>query len=656
MIDLGRSIAADRHASTTREWIVTNGLGSYASGTVAQLLTRRYHGLLVAALAPPVGRTVLISKLEETASYGGADYPLYTNRWNHAGADLDPAGFAHIVKFRLEGTVPVWTFALADALLEKRVWMEQGENTTYVEYELVRGTGPVQLAVRAFANYRDFHTNSRSGDWRMHIEPVEAGVRVEAFEGATPFFVLCGPAEMQIDHTWYRDYFLDIEAYRGLDAVGDHLSCAIFEITLAPGASTAIVASTEAAPRTDGQSALERRHLHEAQLLSGHRLSPRWARQLVLAADQFVVERKPAGLPAGKSILAGYHWFGDWGRDTMISLPGLVLATGRHDIAASILRTFSEYVDLGMLPNRFPDAGEEPEYNSVDATLWYFEAIRAYHAATGDLELVDQLYPILVEIFHQYQTGTRYGIRVDSADGLVRAGEEGVQLTWMDAKVGDWVATPRIGKAVEVNALWYHALHVMGEFARLLDQPPESFERGAEQAAAGFGRFWNEASGYCYDVIDGPAGHDPALRPNQLVAVALTHSPLTREQQKAVVDVCAKYLLTSLGLRTLAPHDPSYVGHYGGAPIERDGAYHQGTVWPWLLGPFVSAHFRVYGDRQAALGYLDPLVHHLGEAGLGSISEIADGDPPHTPRGTIAQAWSVGEALRVWSELGGNTP
>lgn len=655
MIEFGASIAAHQPGSATREWIVTNGLGSYASGTVAQLLTRRYHGLLVAALVPPVGRTVLVSKLEETARYGGIGYELYTNRWNTAEADLDPAGFANIVEFRLEGRVPVWTFALGDALLEKRVWMEQGENTTYVQYDLVRGSDPVHLGIRVLANYRDFHTNTRSGDWHMQIDPVEAGVRVEAFAGATPFFVLCPGAEVTSDHTWYRGHFLDIEAYRGLDAAGDDLSCAIFEITLAPEGSATLVASTEAAPDLDGDGARERRRRHEAQLLDAHLASPSWVQQLVLAADQFVVDRTPAGLPAGKSIIAGYHWFGDWGRDTMISLPGLTLATGRHDIAASILRTFSAFVDRGMLPNRFPDAGEEPEYNTVDATLWYFEAIRAYHAASDDLELVAELYPTLVEIIDHHETGTRYGIKVDPADGLVAAGEAGVQLTWMDAKVGDWVVTPRIGKPVEVNALWYHALRVAAEFASLLGRPTERFERAAERAATGFGRFWNEAAGHCYDVIDGPAGHDPALRPNQLVAVALTHSALTRAQRQAVVDVSARHLLTSLGLRTLAPHDPAYAGHYGGGPVERDGAYHQGTVWPWLLGPLASAHFRVYGDRRAALGYLDPLIHHLGDAGMGSISEIADGDPPHTPRGAIAQAWSVAEALRVWNEFGGST-
>jgi len=375
---------------------------------------------------------------------------------------------------------------------------------------------------------------------------------------------------------------------------------------------------------------------------------------LVLAADQFVVQRALPGsgeggsATGGRSIIAGYPWFSDWGRDTMISLPGLVLTAGRPEVAARILRTFAQYVSEGMLPNRFPDTGDEPEYNTVDATLWYFEAVRAYHAATGDETLLRDLFPVLREIVAWHQRGTRYQIRLDPADGLLYAGEEGAQLTWMDAKVGEWVVTPRIGKPVEINALWYNALRAMAGFARRLGRPAADYEALANQVLAGFSRFWNEEAGCCYDVLDGPDGDDASLRPNQLFAVSLPHSPLDAEQQRAVVDVCARHLLTGYGLRSLAPHDPAYNGHYGGDRRQRDGAYHQGTVWGWLIGPFVAAHLRVYGDPAVARSFLQPLLRHLDDHCVGSLSEIFDGQPPFRPRGCFAQAWTVAEVLRAW--------
>jgi predicted glycogen debranching enzyme len=354
-------------------------------------------------------------------------------------------------------------------------------------------------------------------------------------------------------------------------------------------------------------------------------------------------------------VIAGYPWFGDWGRDTMISLPGLALATGRPQIARSILLTFAKFVDQGMLPNRFPDQGELPEYNTVDATLWYFEAIRAYieyEDASGNpvhgSSLLKEVYPILQEIVDWHLRGTRYQIGVDSRDGLVFAGEPGVQLTWMDAKVDGWVVTPRIGKPVEINALWYNALGCMQGFARWLGESPEAYITLAQRVQTSFGRFWNEQKGYCYDVIDGPDGDDASLRPNQVFAVALPHSPLSPGQSRAVVDACARHLLTSHGLRSLAPIETGYQGHYGGSLLKRDAAYHQGTVWSWLIGPFVRAHLRVYGDRQQARAFLIPLVQHLSDHGLGSVSEIFDGDPPFTPRGCFAQAWGVAELLHAW--------
>ncbi|MCL7453928.1 MAG: amylo-alpha-1,6-glucosidase [Anaerolineae bacterium] len=654
VISFGREVCGDLAAAEQREWLVTNGLGGYASGTVAGLLTRRYHGLLVAALPPPHGRWLLLTRLDETATYEGQAYALFSNRWT--GGQVEPAGYRTLERFHLEGTTPVWSYALQDALLEKRIWMEPGANTTYVRYDLRRGAAPLTLSVKAIVNHRDHHGNTRAGGWQPEIEAVPGGLRVGA-----DLYLLGTGAVVATAFDWYRGYWLAQEAYRGLDAFDDNLYAGQFEVVLSPGDSWTLVATAEEAalrsaepdPGLDGRSAYARRQAHEAQLLgrSGLENAPDRVRQLVLAADQFVVRRAVGDDPDGRSIIAGYHWFADWGRDTMIALPGLTLATGRPELAATILRTYAAFVDQGMLPNRFPERGEaldDSEYNTVDATLWYFEAIRAYYAATEDDTLVRDLYPVLQEFVRWHLQGTRYGIHVDPADGLLYSGEEGVQLTWMDAKVGDWVVTPRSGKAVEINALWYNALRVMADFAHLVDEPADQYEALASKVQASFGRFWTDALGYCYDVVDGPDGDDASLRPNQLLTVSLHHSPLGQAQQRAIVDVCGRHLLASHGLRSLSPGDPAYVGHYGGDQRRRDGAYHQGTVWAWLIGPFVSAHLRVYGDRALARSYLVPLLDHLSGGCVGSISEIFDGDPPFAPRGAIAQAWSVAEVLRAW--------
>jgi len=656
-IDFGREVCGDLYTAEQREWLVTNGIGGFASGAVARLLTRRYHGLLIAALKPPLGRTLLVAKLDEIAEYDGHKYALSSNRW--AGGTLDPLGFHEIERFRMEGTTPVWTFALADAKLEKRIWMQSGANTTYVEYRVVRASGPLRLELKALVNYRDYHASTHAGDWRMNVEATENGLRVTAFDGATPFYLLSASASAVPAHDWYRNFDLAAERYRGLDDREDHLHAGTFQAKLGPGDSLTLVCSTEPVPALNGRAALETLLTEEQALLdrwaaaqpSLAEEAPVWVRQLVLAADQFIVRRPLVDEPDARSVIAGYHWFGDWGRDAMIALPGLTLATGRPEIARSILRTFSRFVNQGMLPNVFPDAGDRPEYNTVDATLWYFEALRQYFVATRDIEPLRELFPVLADIVDWHVRGTRYNIHVDPADGLLYAGEPGVQLTWMDAKVGDWVVTPRIGKPIEVNALWLNALVTMVQFARALGRPTGAYESMVKRARAGFQRFWNEANQYCFDVLDGPEGNDASLRPNQIFAVSLPESPLTLEQQCAVVDVCARNLLTSHGLRSLAPDDPRYVGHYGGGSHERDAAYHQGTVWGWLIGPFVLAHLRVYNDPAQAASFLEPMAHHLKAHGLGSASEIFDGDAPFTPRGCIAQAWTVAEVLRAWTAL-----
>ena len=657
-VQFGREICGDLAAAESREWLVTNGIGGYASSTIAGSQTRRYHGLLVAALQPPVGRTQLVSAIDEIVHYAGEDFSLAAHRW--ASGAVDPQGYLLLEDFHLEGSTPVWTYALDDALLEKRVWMRQGENTTYIQYTLVRGSSALEMEWKALVNYRDFHSLTHAGDWRMNIAPVENGVRVLAFDGAAPFYLKSSSATCEPRHEWYLGSYFAEETERGLSDREDRLFAALFRAKLEAGSSVTLVASTEAGASLDVETARAERANYEVKLVHDWQAknetlagdAPSWLWQLILAADQFIVKRSLAEEPEGRSIIAGYHWFGDWGRDTMIALPGLTLATGRPGVAKQILLAFSRYVDGGMLPNNFPDAGGKPEYNTIDAGLWYFEAVRQYFEATQDDATLQRLFPVLAAMIDAHVAGTRYNIHVDPADGLLYAGGPGVQLTWMDAKIGDWVVTARTGKPVEINALWINALETMAGFARLLAKPDDAYEKLAAKAKKSFQRFWNAQRNCCFDVIDSPGiGNDALLRPNQIMAVSLPVSPLTPEQQKAVVDICARRLLTSHGLRSLAPGETGYIGHYGGSPRDRDAAYHQGTVWGWLLGPFALAHYRVYREREAALRFLEPLGRQIYASGLGTLSEIFDGDAPFTPRGCIAQSWTVGEVLRAWQGI-----
>jgi predicted glycogen debranching enzyme len=662
-VQFGREVCGNLEEAEKREWLVTNGLGGYASQTIAGTTTRRYHGLLVAALEPPAKRTVLVNSLDVTARYQGNGYALSTNRWT--SGFVSPNGYLQIESFHLEGTKPVWRYALADALLEKRVWMKQGENSSFVQFTLLRGRSSVELEGKVLANYRDFHSTLHAQDRQMRVERVENGVRVVAFEGATPFYLKSTEASFEPQREWYRDYLLPVETERGLDDSEDRLYAARFQCRLGVGEKITLVFTTVEKTGLDGEQARAEQANHEGKLFEAWQRrhakfsqvaaedEPGWLWQLVLAADQFVVRRYVKDELNGQSIIAGYHWFNDWGRDAMISLPGLTLATGRPEIARRILRCWSRYADGGMLPNNLPEDGGAPRYNTVDATLWYFEALRQYYEATKDLDVISELFALLAAIIDAHVLGTRYNIKVDPADALLVAGNAEEQLTWMDAKVGDRVVTPRTGKPVEVNALWINALNTMLEFARLLGRPGEGYARLGEKAERHFQKFWNPRRDCCFDVIDIPGGgQDATLRPNQIFAVSLHVSPLSVKQQQSVVDAVAQELLTSHGLRSFGPFEPGYQGHFGGGPRERDSAYHQGTVWAWLLGAFSLAHYRVYQNREAAQGFLEPLGRAINSGGLGSIGEVFDGDPPFLPGGCIAQAWSVAETLRAWEALG----
>jgi len=657
-VQFGRAICNDFAAASSREWLVTNAIGGFASGTIAGCSTRRYHGLLLAALQPPVGRTQLVAALDEIVSHAGSSYELASHQW--ASGAIAPLGYQFIESFRLHGTIPTWIYALGDARLEKRIWMRQGENTTYVRYTLLSASSPVQFQANALVNYRDFHNATHAGDWRMRIEPVQHGVRVTAYDGALPFYLQSLEANVVPQHIWYRDCFWRAERERGLEDHEDHLFAAQFEAVLEPGESIAIVFTTEVDTLLDGASALSEQVAHDSGIVGSFAESFAKAgadttpplKQLALAADQFLVKRAIPGDSDGHSVIAGYHWFGDWGRDTMIALPGLTLTTGRPEFARQILLAFSQFVDRGMLPNNFPDAGGKPEYNTIDASLWYFEAIRHYAEATHDLATLEKLFPVLSSIVEAHVSGTRYNIHVDPSDGLLYGGGPGVQLTWMDAKIGDWVVTPRTGKPVEINALWINALESMAQFAKLLKLPAARFESLSSAAKANFAKFWNADRNCLFDVLDSPGiGNDASLRPNQILAVSLPFSPLTPERQKAVVHICCEELLAPFGLRSLGPKEPGYIPHYRGGPRDRDAAYHQGTVWGWLLGPFALAHFRVYQNKSEARRFLQPLAEVITAYGLGSVAEVFDAESPFKPGGCIAQAWSVAELLRAWKLL-----
>lgn len=644
-----------------REWLVTNGIGGFAAGTVAGLNTRRYHGLLLAAMRPPVERTLLVARLDVSVRYGDVETSLATNEY--ADGTIHPHGYRHLQDFRMDGQTAVWSWLVRDALIEQRVWMAHLKNTTYVSFALIRGTGAVELSLGPMCAHRDYHSQHR-GYVDVTSVPVGAGFEVTTWPGARPLRVLLEGAEYELATEWHWSHKHRAESARGLDDVEDLFRPALIRMRLEPGSSASVIFSAEAAampPAAAAASAAEER-ARLAQLPLPD-TAPAWIRQLHIAADQFLVERRDAaGHDGGQSVIAGYPWFSDWGRDTMIALPGLTLTTRRFDVAASILRTFARYVSEGMIPNRFPDAGETPEYNTVDATLWFFIAAAKYFNSQSDRSLLEELYPVLRDIVAAHVRGTRYGIRVDPADGLLRSGEPGVQLTWMDAKVGDWVVTPRIGKCVEVNALWINALLILKAMAARLADSSQSTATDAlaQHAISSFrARFWHAEGGYLYDVIDGPEGsvdsegrrHDARLRPNQLFALSLPYPLLVGDQAAAVVAKCSRELWTPVGLRSLAPSDPEYVPRYEGDSLKRDGAYHQGTVWSWLLGPFALAHHRVHRDASAATALLGGIDAHLQEACVGQVSEIFDGDPPFVPRGCFAQAWGVAQILQAWSEI-----
>lgn len=646
----GRLVCGDLATAEAREWLLTNGRGGYAMGTLAGTLTRRYHGLLIAALDPPTVRRLLVARFDVDVRYDGETYQLATNRWS-SGA-IAPEGWRLLQTFSYEDGLPSWTYALGDALLEMTLAMPLGVDATALTLRVLRARGALEIAGRLVVADRDHHGGPLPDLAGFAAALAPAGATVALPVTQRTLHVYAPDARVSLASERYQGYALRRETERGTGDVDDYAHVLTIDWDLAEGQETgAVVTLDEAVSREAPAVVAARRELNRARVAT--QPTPLLG-ALALSADAFVVAR---GEPpeAGTTIVAGYPWFTDWGRDTMIALPGLLLATGRERDAAAVLRTFAAHVVDGLVPNRFPDAGGPAEYNTIDASLWFVEAIRAYVARTNDRAFLAEVFPAVRAVIDGYRAGTRYGIGVD-ADGLVRGGAAGLQLSWMDAKVGDHVITPRRGKPIEISALWYNALRASERFAAQLGEPADTYRELADRTAASMDRFWNDELGWCYDVLDGPDGDDAALRPNQLFAVSLAASAFHAERARAIVDVCAARLWTPLGLRTLAPHDPAYIGTYGGPQAQRDAAYHQGTVWPWLIGPFARAHLRTFADPDRTRSYVTPLLDALDVDAFGFIPEIAGGDPPYPPAGCPAQAWSIGELIAVLRLLDGYPP
>jgi predicted glycogen debranching enzyme len=655
------------------EWIVTNGLGGYSSSTMAGIITRRYHGILIAALPNPLGRVMMLNHLGERLVLNGR--AMFLNSEERAGGRIDPDAAALIADVRLEAGLPVWEYLWEGIRLEKRILMPHRQNTVHVIYRQLEGPKATRLELHPAVHFRGYEdpvgSDVESPSTARYTMAMTGGLHVLSTEvGGIP------PLRLKIDGTDSPRFIADervtsefvypVEESRGYEFRGALWTPGHFEVDLPVGDCVTMIASVEPeevmlALSSDEVVRFEQERRRRLILSAQPQAQDETGAELVLAADQFIIT--PAGRVTDatraaamgtevRTVIAGYHWFTDWGRDTMISLEGLALTTGRQREAAFILRTFAHYVRDGLIPNMFPDGSNEGLYHTADATLWFFHAVERYLRCTGDQVTLLHLLPTMLDIVDHHVNGTKFGIGVDSSDGLLHQGAEGYQLTWMDAKVDGWVVTPRRGKAVEINALWYNALRLLeGWLVEVRGaEAAASIRRRADCVYESFNkRFWIADKGYLYDVIDGENGDSTACRPNQVLTVSLDHPVLDPSRWKSMLDVVEKRLVTPVGLRSLAPGEPDYKPRYFGDLRSRDAAYHQGTVWGWLIGPWIDAWLKVHpDDRAGARRFLEGCVAALGEFGLGTIGEIFDAEPPYTPRGCIAQAWSVAEVLRCW--------
>ena len=664
----GTQARADRtDLLLSREWLVANGQGGYAAGTIGGVASRRYHSLLIAALPAPLGRHVMLNHLTEFLRFADGSTALFGGE-ERSGIPLNLHSLDFLKSFRLELGLPVWRYEANGITLEKRVYLPHNQNTVYVNYRLIDCDQTVRLKLRPAMHFRP-HDAPVSHE---HLGPYTFSCHENRYEVGIPstrlpplrLYLYGQRVAFTLESHRLEDLLYRVEEFRGYESQGTLWSPGYFRADLTMASEVTLVGSTEPWDTLFALTpaeALEAERSRRSRLIAAAdpNVQTGSTRQLILAADQFIITpggrieeaaRAQASGDEVRTVIAGYHWFTDWGRDTMISLEGLTLTTGRQVEAGYILRTFARYIHDGLIPNMFPEGERDGLYHTADATLWFFHALDRYLAATNDRETLRLLLPKLLDILDHHLRGTRFGIGVDPADGLLRQGQHGYQLTWMDAKVGDWVVTPRRGKAVEINALWYNALRLLEGWVRAEqgNEQAEPIAKHADRAYHSFNeRFWYADGGYVYDVVDGENGADTACRPNQIFALSLPHAVLARERWAPVLNVVAERLLTPVGLRSLAPGHADYKATYAGDLRARDAAYHQGTVWCWLIGPFIDAWIRVHPeDRQGAHRFLQGFEDHLGEACLGSISEICDAEAPFTPRGCVAQAWSVAEVLR----------
>jgi predicted glycogen debranching enzyme len=662
-LDVTLPEVGDAIAWRTREWIITNGLGGYASGSLAGVCTRRYHGMFVPSLHQPRGRHVLVSRLDEQITIAGRTYRL--GGGDRVGEALAPADSLWLREFHLDGNAACWTFVCDQLVLERRLVMPHQRNTACLRYE-IKSDASARIRVRPWLPFRRQDAPlHRAGYGKFELSVMgDGGCRVALAESELWFAMRLNAqgALFSADAEEEMDAFLWREEARGYESHEVVASPGHWEWQAEPHVASILVMTTEESPQqvdVDRPFEEEGRRIAELVERAGAAKDPVLAR-LTVAADQFLIlpdkraeENAEAALPGHvlRTVVAGYHWFLDWGRDTMISLEGLMLATGRQAEARATLLTFSHYLRDGLLPNLFPEGSRDGWYHTVDATLWYLHAIHRYECAVGEASLVVELLPTLRDIMRHHIDGTRFNIGVDPEDGLLRAGTPDHALTWMDAHMGDWIVTPRRGKPVEIQALWYNALCLMqgwetepatrADYARRADLARRSFNA----------KFWNPARNCLFDVIESDGGNDARLRPNQLFAISLDHPVLDEGHRTAVLETVRTALLTPVGLRTLDEQDRQYSRSYHGNLRTRDAAYHQGTVWTWLLGAYIDACLRTHGDSDATQGLLAAFPGHLQVAGLGSISEVFDGEWPHAPHGCIAQAWSVAEVLRCWKRL-----
>ncbi len=682
---IARDSVSDVRALSEREWLVTNGLGGYASGTLAGVPTRRYHGYLIAALLAPLGRVVMLNHLSERLRFFAGETRILESEATLLSGELAESqspqarGGNFLTEFRLENGLPVWRYQVGEFVLEKALLMPYQQNPVFLTHHLLAGPRDVQLEVRPAVHFRPHETAVSGKLAHAYTLSITAGQ-----------FRILGGAELPllrvfVEADWHyfvwddalQQVYHQAEADRGYDSVGSPWSPGFFCMILKPGRKVSLIASTEnwrkvGAIRPAEAFAAEHARRTQSIATAAKGAQTGLGAELVLAADQFIITpvgrtedtvRAQASGDEWRTVIAGYHWFTDWGRDTMISLEGLSLVTSRTTEARWILRTFAHYIKQGLIPNRFPEHRVEAVYNTADATLWYFHAIDRYLETSGDRVTLRLLLPKLVAIAEHHIAGTMFGIGIDPKDDLLRQGEEGHQLTWMDARVGDWVVTPRRGKAVEINALWYNTLCLLAQWlqeegpgirdwepagARAVPPDPARYTALTEQVRASFNRrFWYEKGGYLYDLIDGPSGDDPALRPNLIFAISLPRPVLDPPRWEPVMRVVTDTLLTPVRLRSLAPGHPDYRSKYFGDLRARDASYHQGTVWTWLIGPYIDAWLKLHpGDKQTARGLLQAFEPRLSEWCIGTINEVFDAEAPFTPRGCVGQAWSVAEVLR----------